>query len=439
MANQPETGAWASVVYQWETSDPAQGGVGGVMNAPILQLANRTGWLKGQVDALNASVGSSAGLASPAFTGNPTCPTAPQFDDDTTIANTHFVRRALGSFSGNDGYGTSFTLDATHVGRMVGFWGSADGTWVVPLSSTVPDGGACILKNFTTHLLTIQTQGPDTFIASGVAITSFQLGPNDWAVLVSGGASTNQWLIHEGTSALRYSYTWGLKADTSGTYPSMSVGSATNAGNAGTVGGWNAAGLLSWTNHTNKPTTLSGYGITDAQSALGYTPVQQGTGPNQNASLIKIGWSASGFGNWLRLQVDASDFGNTWPINVSGQAASASVADRLSGSPGSPPHYSCRAWVSFNGGGSGDLRRGSGNVSSITHNGTGDFTINFSTAMPDANYAMHGTTGGLPNADVVKLFDGYAPDVWSVRINTFKPGALYPSIDPPYVFVSIFR
>jgi hypothetical protein len=49
--------------------------------------------------------------------------------------------------------------------------------------------------------------------------------------------------------------------------------------------------------------------------------------------------------------------------------------------------YGCRAWVNFNGTGTVAIRA-SGNVSSITDNGTGNYTINFTTAMPDANYAM---------------------------------------------------
>ena len=49
--------------------------------------------------------------------------------------------------------------------------------------------------------------------------------------------------------------------------------------------------------------------------------------------------------------------------------------------------YGCRAWVNFNGTGTVAIR-GSGNVSSITDNGTGDYTVNFTTAMVDANYAV---------------------------------------------------
>jgi len=56
--------------------------------------------------------------------------------------------------------------------------------------------------------------------------------------------------------------------------------------------------------------------------------------------------------------------------------------------------YGCRAWVNFNGTGTPSIRA-SGNVSSIGDNGAGDYTINFTTAMPDANYSISGTGGGV--------------------------------------------
>jgi len=51
--------------------------------------------------------------------------------------------------------------------------------------------------------------------------------------------------------------------------------------------------------------------------------------------------------------------------------------------------YGCRAWVNFNGTGTPAIR-GSGNVTSITDVTTGTFTINFTNAMPDINYAAAG-------------------------------------------------
>lgn len=53
-------------------------------------------------------------------------------------------------------------------------------------------------------------------------------------------------------------------------------------------------------------------------------------------------------------------------------------------------NYKCRAWVNFNGTGTVAIRA-SGNVSSITDNGTGDYTINFTNALADANYSTQAT------------------------------------------------
>jgi hypothetical protein len=60
----------------------------------------------------------------------------------------------------------------------------------------------------------------------------------------------------------------------------------------------------------------------------------------------------------------------------------------LAAPSGSAPSYTCRAWVNFDGTGTPAIRE-DGNVSSITDNGTGDYTVNFTTAMPDANYCVN--------------------------------------------------
>ena len=68
---------------------------------------------------------------------------------------------------------------------------------------------------------------------------------------------------------------------------------------------------------------------------------------------------------------------------------------------GSAPIYACRAWVNFNGTGTVAIRA-SGNVSSITDNGTGNYTVNFTTAMPDANFCAVGSQSddSMQNAGV---------------------------------------
>lgn len=71
-------------------------------------------------------------------------------------------------------------------------------------------------------------------------------------------------------------------------------------------------------------------------------------------------------------------------------AWSTPVASALSTASGSAPSYAARAWVNFNSTGTVSIYA-SGNCSSITDNGAGNFTFNFATAMPDTNYSV--TTG----------------------------------------------
>ena len=107
--------------------------------------------------------------------------------------------------------------------------------------------------------------------------------------------------------------------------------------------------------------------------------------------------------------------------------------------------YGCRAWVNFNGTGTVAIRA-SGNVSSITDNGTGDYTVNFTTAMPDANYGVSATISGffgtgffLISAVKVKT-DNTGPDLQSttqVKLVSGTSGGT--NVDVPVFNVAIFR
>ena len=98
--------------------------------------------------------------------------------------------------------------------------------------------------------------------------------------------------------------------------------------------------------------------------------------------------------------------------------------------------YGCRAWVNFNGTGTVAIRA-SGNVSSITDNGTGDYTVNFTTAMPDANYATAGTAHDVSTAAKSRFLGSQAKTTTTNRIYvTFSDGV---AIDATNVEVAIFR
>jgi hypothetical protein len=80
--------------------------------------------------------------------------------------------------------------------------------------------------------------------------------------------------------------------------------------------------------------------------------------------------------------------------------------------------YTAKAWVNFNGTGTVAIR-GSGNVTNITDNGTGDYTVNFTTAMPDANYCLTYSISSQAGT-IATTIRGYSQSTGSTRIQTLN-------------------
>ena len=106
--------------------------------------------------------------------------------------------------------------------------------------------------------------------------------------------------------------------------------------------------------------------------------------------------------------------------------------------------YTAKAWVNFNGTGTVAIRA-SGNVTSITDNGTGDYTINFTNALPDANYApvfgsqadqISSTNNGNVYGDVARFNN--ALQTTSARLG-WGAGGYASRYDPTMAIVAIFR
>jgi len=165
--------------------------------------------------------------------------------------------------------------------------------------------------------------------------------------------------------------------------------------------------------------TISGTsGISGADGSVG-TPAFQGTDTNTGVyfpGANRLGFATDGT---QRGEFDAS--GNFQFNSGYGSVATA---------------YGCRAWVNFNGTGTVAIRA-SGNVTSITDNGTGDYTVNFTTAMPDVNFcgivAFQST-----NSTVTNTWNFVA----SVNSTSSARVVYYASLlatDNAYVNVAIFR
>ena len=103
---------------------------------------------------------------------------------------------------------------------------------------------------------------------------------------------------------------------------------------------------------------------------------------------------------------------------------------------GTAPIYACRAWVNFDGTGTVAIRA-SGNVSSITDLGVGKYTVNFTTAMSDANYSAVAAVGAISsNHPWVDVLDYTASSV-NIFVTKSTAGANGPDI--PEISCCIFR
>lgn len=112
------------------------------------------------------------------------------------------------------------------------------------------------------------------------------------------------------------------------------------------------------------------------------------------------------------------------------------TAGSNSSTPAAIANGIAKAWVNFNGTGTVAIRA-QYNVSSITDNGTGDYTVNFTTAMADANYSVCGTTGtSFKGVTLSAPSPSAALTTSSCRINASTPASEF---DMATISVAIFR
>jgi len=99
--------------------------------------------------------------------------------------------------------------------------------------------------------------------------------------------------------------------------------------------------------------------------------------------------------------------------------------------------YTCKAWVNFNGTGTVAIRA-SGNVSSITDNGVGEYSFNFATPMQDADYAVSGLANIYQDATPINISLNYTQSSSSFRVRVHSTGGAT-AFDALQVHVAVFR
>jgi len=230
---------------------------------------------------------------------------------------------------------------------------------------------------------------------------------------------------------------------TLGTITNLSSGTTNSTSviaTSGTIGTFNSTtGTIATLNSTtgtigNLSTTLAGdFTISNGTGTLGTTAVTAGSYGSVSAiSFITVDSkgrvTAATTGTFSSTPADGS-------ITFAKLSTSATEADNVAS-------RTAKAWVNFDGTNafspnpSTTAIRASFNVSSITDNGTGNYTVNFASALSDANYAVVGMMA-FANPNVLNVDSVANNTAGSSRLSARQTDGA--SIDPPFVGVAFFR
>ena len=233
------------------------------------------------------------------------------------------------------------------------------------------------------------------------------------SIIVTGGTINNTSIGATIASTGAFST---LSATGATTFSGATVANTFSSSGATITGGTiNSTAIGGSTAAAGKFTTLEATGVTTVQAGTAALPAITTTGDTNTG----IFFSAA----------DTIDF--TEGGAATGQFDSSGNFKFNSGFGSVGTAYGCRAWVKFDGTGTPAID-GSGNVTSITDGGTGQYTVNFTTAMPDTNYSLVGTT--TQDTRVISI-SSQATSSAAIRLTNAAGGLEDQSI----ICVSVFR
>ena len=162
---------------------------------------------------------------------------------------------------------------------------------------------------------------------------------------------------------------------------------------------------------------------------------------------VQVGQSVTATDNFTLYQPSTPDGtvrlgnGNSGSVTDVARFTSVGLFQFNSGYGSVATAYGCRAWVNFNGTSTVSITA-SGNVSSITDNGVGDYTVNFTNALADANYNFVTNSSNTTSANILCIaqlnWDNPTKSTSALRLYNLKSntGAL---TDQNTISVSVFR
>ena len=385
----------------------------------------------------------------------------------TTISDLAISNIKLGYATTATAAGTT-TLTAASPNQQF-FTGSTTQTVVLPVTSTLALGLGYTITNKSTGVVTVQSSGLNTIIAipsqatvtvtciltSGTTAASWSYSFDGSANIpyksfesISASVGSNALTVTLSPCTLDFrSSTLASGAVLTRLVPaaiSMTVSSGSTLGTSSAV--QSKLAVLAIDNAGTVELAIvnsSVYGPFD-EGLLINTTAEGGAGGADSGSVIYSTSARTSVAFRLVGYIySTQSTAGTWatsPSNISVSGAedvfNATTATKLSTSFGFAPSYAARAWVNFNGTGTVAVVN-SANVSSITDNGTGDYTVNFAVSMLDANYSISGSCG---NADTsVSIFQSaYASAPTAGACRVFTQGG-FSGVDRAHVSVTIYR
>jgi len=293
--------------------------------------------------------------------------------------------------------------------------------------------------SLTSNVVTITTSAAHGYLANdSVTVTATtQTTVNGTYTIISVPTSTTFTYAKTASNI-------SLIADTGSTVSSSNIKMSAASGTLSVSNGGTGTNTLKLNNlflgnGTSSPTLIPAGTTTNVLTSIAISTVTAGsfvvgteytiltvgttdfTAIGASANTVGVVFTATGVGTG-----DGTATTNTW--------ASAAANVGITTTTGSALYYGARAFVNFNGTGTPAIRNSS-NVTSITDNGTGNYTINFTTAMPDANYAAMGSAVYLGSG----WYDYLSPvtfNTGSFQFYIVSPSTLH---DSATVSVAIFR